>query len=166
MVAPMDKAMLTAVAETFENLAFMEALPGDEDAVQTAQDECLQAALLFHEPVQGEIRVAFPRELLTQVAATVFGLPAGECSDSTLHDVSAEILNTIAGRFMNELLPEHQVFRIGLPEIGPAAAGDESEDWREWTFQADGYLFSVCLLNLLPFDLPAGERAAGGCSPC
>lgn len=165
MVAAMDRAMLNAVADTFENLAFMEALPASGGRPET-DNETLSAALLLHEPLQGEIRIAFSRRLMTAVASTVFGLPEQDCTDTTLRDVSAEVLNTISGRFLSEMLPEHQAFRIGLPEILPPDLVEKAEDWREWNFEADGHPFAVSLLELSQPDLPEGQEAAGCCSTC
>jgi hypothetical protein len=164
MAVPMDQAMLNAVSDTFENLAFMEALPADDQTSQ-AKGDLWETALLIHEPIQGEIRSVLPRQLLSLVAATVFGLQAEDCDDTTLQDVSAEVLNTIAGRFLFELLPE-QGFRIGLPEVNPLEMAEDIEGIQHWLFQANGCPFAVWL-NILPCDMPIDRQfSVDKCPTC
>jgi len=157
-----DKAMAKAVIDTLENLAFMEVGPAPETSWEMTGQSII-AALLCHEPLQGEIRGIFPRGLITEIAVTVFGLQDEACSEATMQDVSAEILNTIAGRFLSELLPEQQTFRIGLPEIADRPEIEENEDWQEWFFQAGGCTFSLSLLNLTPDVFSTGKHSVADC---
>lgn len=158
----LEKAMSKAVIDTLENLAFMEVASAKE-ATREKPNQPIIAALLCYEPLQGEIRAIFPQELMSEVAATVFSLEVEDYSEATIQDVCAEILNTIAGRFLSELLPEHQVFRIGLPEIAGQQEIEENEDWQEWFFKTNGHHFSISLLNLTPVNFSTGDRFLTDC---
>ncbi len=156
MLAMIDAAMLHAVAETMENLAFMEALPIEEEGAP--DPAAMTAALLFHEPYQGEIRIALPRRLLAEIAENLSGPGESELAEPLLKDVLAEILNTVAGRFLDELLPADQTFRIGLPELDPPDAAGATP-FRQWHFNTDTDRFSVVITDFFtfhPFAKPVG----------
>lgn len=143
-MAEIDKAIVLAVTETLENLAFMEAFPVQEELAPGELE--MTAALLLYEPHQGEIRIIFPRRLLVTIAETLGGLADASVSDGPLKDVLAEILNTIAGRFLEELLPKDQTFRIGLPEVDPPANLDSSP-LRRWSFSSGDDHFTVTITD-------------------
>jgi hypothetical protein len=144
IVEKIDNAVLRAVTDTLENMAFMEVFPVLED-LSPGQVE-MTAALLFHEPQQGEIRIAMPPALLEKISRTVFGLPAEGAAAPDPKDILAEFLNTIAGRFLIELLPADQPFRIGLPELDPPPAF-EADACASWHFRADDHLFTISVSN-------------------
>jgi hypothetical protein len=151
IVENIDNAVQRAVTDTLENLAFMEAFPVPEDI--SPGQALMTAALLFHEPQQGEIRIAMPPALLEKISQTVFGLPAEGTAVPEPKDLLAELLNTIAGRFLIELLPADQPFRIGLPELDPPAAF-EADSCAIWHFRADDHLFTISVSNLISIHPP------------
>jgi hypothetical protein len=146
IVENIDNAAQRAVTDTLENLAFMEAFPVPEDI--SPGQALMTAALLFHEPQQGEIRIAMPPTLLKKISQTVFGLPAEGTAVPEPKDLLAELLNTIAGRFLIELLPADLPFRIGLPELDPPAACG-ADPCAIWHFRADDHLFTISVSNLI-----------------
>jgi hypothetical protein len=150
-VDTIDYAMSLAVTETLENFAFMEVFPAREEG--SATPEGMTAALLIHEPLQGEIRLSLPPALLAAIAQTVFGLPVEGMPVPEPKDLLAELLNTIAGRFLIEMLPPEQAFRIGLPELDPPPAF-EDEACTVWNFRADDYLMIVTISNFSTVQLP------------
>jgi len=150
-VENISNAVQRAVTDTLENLAFMEAFPVPEDI--SPGQALMTAALLFHEPQQGEIRIAMPPALLEKISHTVFGLPAEGTAVPEPKDLLAELLNTIAGRFLIELLPADQPFRIGLPELDPPAAF-ETDSCAICHFRADDHLFTISVSNLFSIHPP------------
>jgi len=145
-VEKIDIAVQRAVTDTLENLAFMEVFPVPE-GLPPGQTE-MTAALLFHEPHQGEIRISIPLTLLADISQTIFGTPTEGMAVPSPRDLLAELLNTVAGRFLIELLPEDQPFRIGLPELDPPSLM-ETESLKTWHFRADDHCFSISLSNLI-----------------
>lgn len=144
-MSKIDAVALRAVAETLENLAFMEALPAHEESPGNGLG--LTAALLVHEPQQGEVRISLPSALLEKISRNLFGHPAEGVAVPDPKDLLAELLNTIAGRFLTELLPPEQPFRIGLPELDPPPTFAE-EACSVWHFRADEHLFTLSVSNL------------------
>lgn len=139
-------AVQRAVAETLENLAFMEAFPVSESPLSCPGE--MTAALHFHEPTQGEIRISIPPTLLENISQNVFGLPSEDVSVPESKDLLAELLNTIAGRFFIELLPKEQPFRIGLPELDPSTLL-EPDSHTNWYFRTGEHHFTISLSKLI-----------------
>ncbi|MFH1075373.1 MAG: response regulator, partial [Pseudomonadota bacterium] len=112
----LQEIMAAASIETFENMAFMEVVQTDQDALLSEESDTLKASILVHDPFTAEFRLALPRELVAAIAETLY--PSGDSpnTDQTLFDVLSELLNTIAGRVLSETVPGEHTFRIGLPQ--------------------------------------------------
>lgn len=134
----------SAVAETFEEMAFLEV-----DQVQAPLDKppdegsLLRASLLVHDPFAGEISFAAPRSLLTGIAWTLFGAEDEFVSEETLLDLQAELLNTLAGKVMNQITPEEATFKFGLPETKAGSSMGSDGQSVGCYFDVDGEMFSV-----------------------
>jgi hypothetical protein len=149
----MDKAkkilqvgMLNAVTETLENMAFMEVLAGSENSDTQLSRAVMSAGLLVNDPVQWEIKLHMPKTLLLKIAEAVYPMLQEETSDNLLNDLLAEILNTIAGLFLGEILPQDQTFTLGLPETGLETTIFETP-LMEWRFSADKEHFSLTAIG-------------------
>jgi hypothetical protein len=53
-----------------------------------------------------------------RLAEEVYGEVDCETSETAIRDTLGEILNTIAGRFLDQIVPDEQVFQFGLPSTG------------------------------------------------
>lgn len=138
MTGNLDRAIGAAVAETLENLAFMEALPAEEGA----QGETLTVGVLIHDPFPAELRLTLPLPLLGKIGEAVYALPAEELEEQILRDLLAEILNTVAGRFLTAYLPPEQSFRLGLPELGDEGVLPDAGE-RCWFYRMDDEQFTL-----------------------
>ncbi|OHB25685.1 MAG: hypothetical protein A2X84_03385 [Desulfuromonadaceae bacterium GWC2_58_13] len=151
-----DQAMRHSVVDTLEKMVFMEITPVEVRATPLAAADWKTVSLLIHDPVQGEVRLSMPRSLISKITETMYNLSAEEITEQMLDDNLAEIINIIAGRFMNEILDDGQAFRLGLPELEPADPIDPSMESREWTFSSDADEFTVVTIgNDLLCQLPA-----------
>ena len=131
------QAMLFAARQTFENMAFVEVREqAAELSAQSPQDP-VWACILINDPLQGEIRLTLPRELLIELAANMFGLETEEVTKGHQQDIIAEILNTLAGLFMTNLLPDDQAYKLGLPEHGTGESPPTEEDSVVWNLQVE-----------------------------
>lgn len=139
-------AMHHAVVETLENMAFMEVTPSTVGIAGAAIETELTVGLLIHDPVQGELRLRMPRELVALITANVYSLELEELTDQMLNDNLAELINIIAGRFMGELLTDGSPFRLGLPELDPEEI-DRSSPFREWTYNTNNLEFSITAIG-------------------
>jgi chemotaxis protein CheY-P-specific phosphatase CheC len=137
----LQKAMERAVTTTLENMAFMEAraLHEDHDCLGASPIYC--ANLLVLDPIQGELVMLMPEELLKQIAGNIYALPEEELSDRMLADLMSELLNTIAGIFLSALLPSDQTFGMGLPTISRDECHELEPPVERWHFQVDGKPF-------------------------
>ena len=113
----LHQAMLDAVSQTLENMAFTEAKENPDENFKPPED-LMWAYLVVLDPIQGEIRLALSESALIQLTCSIFGLEEAEVTFAHMNDILHELLNTIAGLFMTNLLPENQPFKIGLPEHG------------------------------------------------
>ena len=132
--------MAQAVSETIENLAFLEVTPSPTGP--EADESCLWVDMLVHDPVQGEFRLTLPAALLGQIGEALFGTPAAEIPEASQLDLLAELLNTIAGRFLSEILPPETSFKLGLPALVHSQFQKEAVGIA-WNFKAAGLVFSL-----------------------
>lgn len=145
MYERLDQSMVEAVADTFENLAFMEAVPAASAEKPAAISSPVAASILILEPVVGDISLTLPRQLAMQVAETIYNLAHDEITAEMIRDIVAEFLNTFGGKFLNEFLEPGQMYSLGTPEQGEVASALCEEFVRTWYFVAEGMEFTVTL---------------------
>ncbi|MCZ6820073.1 MAG: chemotaxis protein CheX [Calditrichaeota bacterium] len=114
----LETSLSSAVATTLENMTFEEIEVVDEPASAEISDDMIWAAVPILQPHEGELVVRVAPEYAKILAEEVFGSADEAISDAAVKDVIAEMANTIAGRFMNELVPSDEEFRLGLPNTG------------------------------------------------
>ncbi|MDP3478726.1 MAG: chemotaxis protein CheX [Desulfoprunum sp.] len=138
-----QKALVAAVLETFENLAFMEPeFSPDKEFVAEVTFCC---SLAIRTPLQCSIQIAMDEDLGKLITATIWSRQKDSVDEQMCRDALAELLNTIAGRFMKAVLPADQTFQLGLPEIseGCCAAGS---DCKVFDFSLNGGMFRIALV--------------------
>lgn len=129
---PLYQAMLDAISQTLENMAFTEAREHYDQSYEIPAEELAWAYLMILDPVQGEIRLALSRAALIELTTAIFALEEEEISQAQKDDILQEILNTVAGLFMTYLLPDNQAFKIGLPEPGEGPLPEVDADTISW----------------------------------
>lgn len=135
-----DKIIYAAVSATFENMAFMEVLTLDESP---SLEDVMWTSILVHNPTQGELSLAIPKELLVKITETILGSTQEEVTEKNLKDILAEMLNTIAGRFLSEIIPDDQTFRLGLPVSEQEEYSSTDSAAITWYFTIDETPFSL-----------------------
>ena len=108
--------MISAVSQTLENMAFMEAMEHFNPKYEIPTDEVVCNSILINDPIQGEIKLAMSKSLLLKLTCNLFSLGEDEIDPSQMDDILNELLNTIVGLFMTNLLSDNQEYKIGLPE--------------------------------------------------
>jgi hypothetical protein len=129
---PLYQAMIHAVSQTLENMAFMEVTEHPDKAYQIATEELAWTSLLIHDPVQGELRLAMPEPLLRTLTGNIFGQDEEVVTPAQQTDILNELLNTIAGLFMTSLLATDQEYKLGLPELGKGELPEPDADTLVW----------------------------------
>jgi len=142
-----DASMARAVVETFENLAFMEPARLNGPPPPAPAEEMMAYSLLINEPLQGEIRLRMPRSLVRLTTRTIWSQQDDALQEKMLQDTLAELLNTMVGRFLAELLAEEETFQLGLPEpcICEDLGGEENACI--WYFSLDEAVFQVVAIG-------------------
>ena len=115
---PLYPAMLTAVSQTLENMAFMEVMEHFDRDYEIPAEDLVWNSLLINDPVQGEVKLAMPKSLLKKLTGNIFALDDDEITQSQMDDILNELLNTIVGLFLTNLLADDQEYKMGLPESG------------------------------------------------
>lgn len=108
-------ALNDAVQDTLEKLAYSEALP-----VETASGTLLAVPLYVttvavKRPYSGQIALMVPRDLAIDLIGSMLGCP--DCMEEEwLQDGLSELVNTIGGRILAQLVDVHSSFDLGIPE--------------------------------------------------
>ena len=134
-VKDFDSQMLSAVSKTLENMVFS---PTEEAMTVWARLDAL-------EPLKGEFALVFPEGLAREVAAGLHGVEAAELPERTVLDCTAEILNIIAGQFLESVLPSDVEFSLGIPLSGIGTRFDFPAGMRSYTFKIDEKTFMLAV---------------------
>lgn len=126
--------------ETLENMAFVSIEECTPEEAATLKQKMLGANLLITEPELLEMRLDVSEELLYQIAETMYTMDRDELSDQLVNDLLAEILNTLAGRFMTEILPPESNFSLSIPEL---ASDEESTSEFKFNYISEDFPLSV-----------------------
>jgi CheY-specific phosphatase CheX len=139
-----SSALLTAVTDTLEGMAFIQAdlLQESESSLPGSENQ-QWVSLPLLQPYQGEIVIEFPGELGRQIAEALYG-PEDNCTEETvISDTLAELLNTLAGRFMKELLEPDREFELGFPTVSKGKAPDGADQATSLVFDIAGLSFKA-----------------------
>ena len=139
----LPEIIASVVEETFEEMVFLEACQVEAPDEPPDEDILLRASLLVHDPFPGEIYFVAPKSLIAGLVIELFSVDQEDIVASMLLDLQAELLNTIAGKMMNQMTPEGVTFRIGLPETETESLMESDGQSVECYFDVDGAIFSV-----------------------
>ena len=133
--------MFTAVSTTMENMAFAEAVMSETDFIPSEGSPCVTLAIA--EPFTGSLTMPVSKEFLVHIAEALFSVPVEEIDDAKMKDLLSELLNTIAGSFMTQTLPEDTSFKLGIPEHVLATCLPTSLSAVQWNFTVEENSFSI-----------------------
>lgn len=143
---PLYTAMKDAISQTLENMVFMEATEHYDQSYEIPAEDLIWAYLVVQDPVQSEIRLALPKSLLKNLTSSVFSLEDDEVTQAQMDDILHELLNTIVGLFMTNLLEDNQTYKMGLPEPGEGRLPEVDADtlvWKMMTSDEDALQIQV-----------------------
>jgi len=134
---PLYQAMISATSKTMEDMLFIAVMEHLDRGYEIPLDELVWTSLLINDPVQGEICLAMPKTLLTKFTCNIFSMDEEEVTQPQMDDILNELLNTIAGLFMTNLLEDNQEYKIGLPELGVDELPEVDSETIVWKLMTD-----------------------------
>ncbi len=126
--------LCNAVISTFEEMAFLDAIPVDVH-LAPAGNEVAAVSLLLHDPLQAELRLEIPHITLQAITQTIYNNQ--EDDEQLEKDVLSELINTISGLFFNDFFPADQTFKLGLPVIERPDNRQLDSKTKIWHFRID-----------------------------
>lgn len=133
----LQEKITSVLAETLENMAFLDVDESSREEIEELEGKRLSVTLMVSKPILLEMRLEMDEELLLQVVETVYTMDREEITEQQVEDLLAEFLNTLAGRFMAEVLPEDQTFALNLPEINDEDSNFSETDSHSYYYLAD-----------------------------
>ena len=135
--------MFEVVSEVLENTAFTEVHEAQKETPHGG--DLRGVSLLIHEPVQGELLLFMEEKLLTKLSTLVYGLEESAVAPEIEKDLLAELLNTIAGRFLAAILPPEEGFLLGVPNQESAPLSCPAPPCLQWNFTIEGRFMALIL---------------------
>jgi len=142
-------AMVNAVTETMENMAFEQVEEAVEPTAAPTGD-IIWATMPVICPATAEISIELSKEYARAITEALFGFIENGPDDNIIRDALAEMLNTIGGRFMAQLTPSHQEFELGLPKVGAGKKQFSSKDIGIINFSVGEHILRVYIAGLDP----------------
>ncbi len=135
---PLYQSMINAVSQTLENMVFIEVMEHFDQSYEIPAEDLVWNSLLINDPVQGEIRLAMPKTFLKELTGNIFSIDNDEITQPQLDDILNELLNTIVGLFLTNLLEDDQEYKMGLPELGEEGLPEYDANTITWKLMTDG----------------------------
>lgn len=135
---PLYQSMINAVSQTLENMVFMEVMEHFDRSYEIPAEDLVWNSLLINDPVQGEIRLAMAKTFLEKLTENIFNIDHNEITQPQLDDILNELLNTIVGLFLTNLLEDDQEYKMGLPELGEEELPENDANTIIWKLMTDG----------------------------
>ncbi|MEA3465480.1 MAG: chemotaxis protein CheX [Thermodesulfobacteriota bacterium] len=137
----LHKKITEVLEETLENMAFVGIEECSEIEASELKQEMMGVNLMITDPELLEMRLNTSKELLYQIAETMYTMDRDELEEQLINDLLAELLNTLAGRFMSAIIPTETNFSLSIPEL--AEDEDESTSDLKYYYIAEDYPLSV-----------------------
>jgi hypothetical protein len=150
-----DQLVHQSISVTLENMAFMEVSADVSESQPLSAVDTMSARLLVLDPLQAEIQLTLAVSLLRKIVEVVHAFPEDDVVDKILPDMVGEMLNTVAGRLLNDFLPENQSYRLGLPEVGEGEANSGEGPSKTWNYQIEDEPLALTITG--PGFLPSGD---------
>ena len=132
MIQTSDEVLLESLNEALETMAFLTALPAEEEL--PSPEQSVVVTMRFEGPNSGSFQLAGGRELTQYMAANALGLDPDdeEVQDKDI-DAFKELLNTTCGLLLPQLADlDSDAFNITTPD---AEILDSPQAWDEYIAQ-------------------------------
>ena len=110
-------AIVEATQETFENMAFLDAVILDSKGMPDFDAKVLWASIPLTAPINGKMWLILPEKDAEKIVSSLYPVDDKDLTKEMVSDVIAEFVNTISGRCMG-LIDENVNSGVGLPSKG------------------------------------------------
>ena len=139
----MTQALHAAVVKTFAEMAFVDVAAADEHAVVRSSH---MLTILLFKPARGELALLLPVGCKRLLVENIYGASWDELADAARDDCLLELLNVLAGNFLNELFGTSVEHSLSLPEMAyDDARARDTNRFVQLTFDAEEQPFRVAL---------------------
>lgn len=154
MTQNFDELVRQAIAVTLESMAFMEVLPKTDETGSETVGGSMSARLLVLDPIQAEMVLTMPIQLLRNIIDVVHAFPEEDVAEQIQADMLGELLNTVAGRLLNDFIPGNQSYRLGLPEVSEDESVFFDGPSKIWQYDIEGELLTFAIVGsgFFPID--------------
>jgi len=146
----LKEAICEAVSQTMEGMAFLEANPATDGFQPEVDEKLYHIHIETNNPPIRALIMVFPQSLANHITSFALGTEEEAPSIEVVRDTLAEVLNTVAGRFMSLLMPHDQAFSLGLPQFREhnheILMEEALPSSSRFDFEADGMYFSTIVV--------------------
>jgi chemotaxis protein CheY-P-specific phosphatase CheC len=126
--------------DVLEQLAFMFCDELDKADVQPADDDFLQATMVFSGHHGGAVDIIVPRQLTPALVCNILGMDEGDIIETDIaEDALKELLNTLCGRMLPALFTDVETFDLHPPSISSI----DSKQWFKFLNQQNTIVFAI-----------------------
>jgi CheY-specific phosphatase CheX len=140
-----EAALSAAVALTLEGMAFEVVELADDDRSGCSDGNEAWVALEIMKPYAGQVVVEMPWDYAEIIARALYGELDGAVPRDVIWDALAELSNTLAGRFMLELLGPSSDYTLGFPIAGHGVCPVTEDGSALLSFTGSDYTFRVAV---------------------
>jgi len=132
-------ALERTVVGSFSDMAFMDVIPSFRGEVPVSH----LFRISFNGLEIGEIVLSLPKNCRKQIVENVYGENWEGLNATEIDDCLLELLNVIAGNFVQERYGRGTTYDISLPELIFDASMLLNRDMEDYYFDAEGELFKI-----------------------
>lgn len=137
------EALDSAIALSFADMSFLDVQPALEEK------DVVEGQLLhinFLSPASGGMLLHLPLELKQQTVENIHAKPWEDLNIAEIDDCLLELLNVLAGNFLQQLLGEETRVNLSFPEVlFELTEIDAIESYENYYYSAEGIGLSVSL---------------------
>jgi CheY-specific phosphatase CheX len=143
MADRIGQALTSAVALTFADMSFLDVQPAlDEEFSGSGQ----LLHISFSVPVAGGIILQLPLDLKHQIVENIHATPWDELNPTQIDDCLLELLNVLAGNFLQEMFGDDVKVNLSFPEVLFEKSEVERVDrYQDYYYSAEGTSLMISL---------------------
>jgi hypothetical protein len=138
------QVMIASVVKTFSDMAFIDVVEAADFLEKLHFSHIIHISLF--EPQKGEITLFLPSECKKLIVENIYGEKWDTLHATEIDDCLLEILNVLAGNFLNGYCDKDVKHNISLPELlFDEASINSRADFTDFYFDAEGIPFKVSI---------------------